>query len=163
MKAFAVTPVKTLAAAAAVAVVAGFAGGASAQTVQAGTLTCNVASGWGFIIGSSKDLKCTFSPGTASPVERYTGTISKFGADIGYTQSGVIVWAVFAPTNALKPGALSGSYAGATAEATVGAGLGANVLVGGGNSIALQPLSISGQEGLNVAAGIAGVTLKYVK
>ena len=38
------------------------------------------------------------------------------------------------------------------ASATVGVGLGANVLVGGsGNSIALQPVSIEGTTGLNVA------------
>jgi hypothetical protein len=130
-----------------------------AAGVKAGVLTCNVSSGWGFIIGSSRDLRCVLtSPG--GPPEHYAGKISKFGVDIGYQQSAVIVWAVFAPSTHLNPGVLAGDYAGATGSATVGAGLGANALVGGsGNSIALQPVSIEGSTGLNVAAGIAAISL----
>jgi len=127
--------------------------------VKAGILRCNVGSGWGFVFGSSKELKCVYSPGG----ERYAGEIKKYGVDIGYTQSGVIVWTVFAPTTELNAGALTGTYVGATAEVSLGMGLGANVLLGGGNSIALQPLSISGQEGLNVAGGIGAITLEAVR
>jgi len=83
-------------------------------------------------------------------------------ADIGYLSSGVILWAVLAPTTNLGQGALGGHYGGATASAAVGVGAGANVLVGGFNSsIALQPVSIEGQNGLNVAAGVAEMTLKF--
>ena len=129
--------------------------------VRIGTLTCNVASGWGFVFGSSKGLRCTLSPGPGRP-EYYAGTINKFGVDIGYTQGGVLVWAVFAPTANLGPGALNGNYVGATGSATVGVGVGANVLVGGSNStISLQPLSIEGNTGLNVAAGVAALTLTF--
>ncbi len=129
--------------------------------VRVGTLTCNVASGWGFVFGSSKGLHCTFAPGAGRP-EKYAGTISKFGVDIGYTQGGVIVWAVLAPTANLAPGALAGNFAGATASATVGVGAGANVLIGGSNrTISLQPLSIEGNTGLNVAAGIGAISLRY--
>ncbi len=129
--------------------------------VQAGVLTCNVASGFGFIFGSSRALSCVYSPGPGA-AEHYTGSISKFGVDIGYVASAVIVWTVVAPTARLVPGSLSGSYVGATGSATVGVGVGANVLVGGsGNSIALQPVSIEGNTGLNVAAGIGAITLTY--
>jgi Protein of unknown function (DUF992) len=129
--------------------------------VRVGTLSCNVAGGWGFVFGSSKALRCVFSR-AGGPPERYTGSISKFGVDIGYTQGGVLVWAVFAPTTGVGPGALSGNYGGATASATVGVGAGANVLVGGSNrSISLQPLSIEGNTGLNVAAGIGAINLRY--
>jgi hypothetical protein len=121
-----------------------------------------VSSGWGFILGSSKDLRCTFHPTKASG-EHYDGSVKKFGVDIGYTNGGVIIWAVFAPTSDLKHGALAGEYAGATASASVGVGLGANVLVGGfDKSIALQPVSIEGNTGLNVAAGIGAIDLHYV-
>ena len=90
--------------------------------------------------------------------------INKYGVDIGYTKAGVLVWGVVAPTSSLKPGALEGHYAGATASATVGIGAGANVLVGGfDQSIALQPVSIEGNTGLNVAAGIGAITLKHDK
>ncbi|MGB3551624.1 MAG: DUF992 domain-containing protein [Candidatus Binatus sp.] len=129
--------------------------------VRAGYLTCHVSAGWGFIFGSSRKLNCAYAlqPGYT---EYYTGSITKFGADIGYLQSGVIMWAVLAPTTNLGQGALTGHYGGATASAAVGVGAGANVLVGGFNSsIALQPVSIEGQNGLNVAAGVAELTLKF--
>jgi Protein of unknown function (DUF992) len=118
---------------------------AQAQSgVRIGTLSCNVAGGWGFVFGSSKALHCTLTPGPGQP-EHYSGTISKFGVDIGYTNGGVLVWAVFAPSNNVGPGALAGDYVGATGSATVGVGVGANVLVGGsGQSISLQPISIEG-------------------
>jgi hypothetical protein len=129
--------------------------------VRVGTLNCNVASGWGFIFGSSRELRCVFSAGPRSE-EHYTGTISRFGVDIGFTRGGVLVWAVLAPTRNLSPGALAGNFAGATATAAVGVGVGANVLIGGSNrSISLQPLSIEGNTGLNIAAGIGAITLHY--
>jgi uncharacterized protein DUF992 len=133
---------------------------AAPHGVKVGTLTCNVASGWGFVFGSSKDLHCTFRP-NAHTGEHYTGSISKFGIDVGYTEGGVLVWGVFAPSSDVRAGALEGDYVGASAQATVGVGLGANVLVGGfDKSFALQPLSVSGNEGLNVAAGIGAISLR---
>jgi hypothetical protein len=128
--------------------------------VKAGVLTCDVASGWGFVFGSSKSLKCTYSakPGVT---EHYTGTVGKFGVDIGYTAASVIAWTVLAPSSDLAPGALAGTYAGGSGSATVGGGLGANVLVGGGaKSVALQPVSFEAATGLNVAGGIAVITLE---
>ena len=157
--------VRFLAAAVAAAAVLSFAGSADAAPhgVKVGTLTCNVASGWGFVFGSSKDLHCSFSPNKAPGGEHYEGTVNKFGVDIGYTSGGVIVWAVFAPSSDLRHGALQGDYAGATASATAGVGLGANVLVGGfDRSIALQPVSFEGNTGINVAAGIGAINLKFV-
>jgi hypothetical protein len=132
-----------------------------AQGVKAGVLSCNVASGFGFIFGSSKAVNCSFSP-PGGPPQHYVGSIDKFGVDIGYTAGGVLVWAVLAPTTAPAPGSLAGSYGGATASATAAVGVGANVLIGGsGNTISLQPLSIEGNTGLNVAAGVAALTLTY--
>ncbi|HUO89183.1 MAG TPA: DUF992 domain-containing protein [Rhizomicrobium sp.] len=129
--------------------------------VKVGSLTCNVSSGFGFIFGSSKELKCTFSTNSGAG-EHYTGTFSKYGVDIGFANSAVLIWGVVAPTSDVRPGALEGDYAGATAGATVGVGLGANVLIGGlDKSIALQPLSVQGNTGLNVAAGIGVISLKY--
>jgi len=133
---------------------------AHADAVKTGILTCNVDSGWGFIFGSSRELRCTFSQ-NAGVLERYVGHIRKFGVDIGFQAGGVIVWGVFAPTAGVAKGALAGDYGGATASAAVGVGAGGNVLVGGfQRSITLQPLSIEGATGLNVAAGIAEVTLE---
>src|SRR3979409_2291500 len=103
---------------------------AQAQGLQVGVLTCNVASGFGFIFGSSRAVNCTFSP-KGGPPQHYVGAINKFGVDIGYVQSAVMIWAVLAPTTNPAPGSLAGTYVGATASATVGVGVGANLLVGG--------------------------------
>lgn len=131
-----------------------------AQGVKVGTLVCDVSGGIGMIIGSQKGVQCLFNPNLPGPPEAYVGTISKFGIDIGATTAGQMVWAVYAPTTRVY-GALAGTYAGATAEATIAVGLGANVLVGGSNrTIALQPLSVSGQTGLNLAAGVASLELR---
>ncbi|MFI5012682.1 MAG: DUF992 domain-containing protein [Hyphomicrobiales bacterium] len=144
-----------------IGLVAGLAAPAYAQGgIKVGTLTCKAAAGAGFVFGSSRALSCTFAP-AAGRHERYTGEISKFGVDIGYTPSAVIVWGVVAPTARLAPGSLAGNYGGATAGASVGAGLGANALIGGSSQqIALQPLSVEGKTGLNLAAGIASITLR---
>jgi hypothetical protein len=150
------------------AVIAGLAaivaGAAAAQErAQVGQLTCDISGGVGLIFGSQRTLNCTFTPSVPGPVEFYAGTLTKLGVDIGVTAGGGMVWLVYAPTS--RPaGALSGSYGGATAEATVGAGVGANVLIGGSNrTIELQPLSLQGQAGLNVAAGVAGIDLRWVR
>jgi hypothetical protein len=135
---------------------------ASADTagVKVGMLTCNVNSGWGLVFGSSRKLQCTFSP-DRTHTDRYVGKISKFGVDIGYTSGGVMVWAVFAP-GSVAPGALAGSYGGVTGGASVGVGANANVLVGGSNKqISLQPASIEGATGLNIAAGVASIELSH--
>ena len=130
--------------------------------VKIGVLTCDVSGGVGMIIGSKKSVDCVFE-GTVGKRDHYKGSIGKFGLDIGVTGKGVMAWAVFAPGQ-VNRGALAGNYVGASAEASVAVGLGANVLVGGSNkSIALQPLSVQAQTGLNFAAGVAKLQLKRAK
>jgi len=128
--------------------------------MQAGMLACSVGSGPGFIIGSSRPLDCTYSgPGGT---EHYVGNIAKLGVDIGYLQSGQLLWQVVASTASPGPGSLAGSYGGVTASAAVGGGVGANALVGGfDRSLMLQPVSVEGQAGLDVAGGLATVNLQY--
>ncbi|MBM6592443.1 DUF992 domain-containing protein [Microvirga pudoricolor] len=139
------------------------AGGLSQAQAQpktrAGVLTCNVAGGVGLILGSQKATSCTFRP-RRGPAETYTGVIRKFGLDIGATKSGVITWAVIAD-GSMAPGSLAGTYVGGTGEATIGGGVGTNILVGGSNrSISLQPLSVSRQRGLNLAVGVGDLELR---
>lgn len=144
---------------------AAFSGPAAAQAnrVQAGVLDCDVSAGIGLIIGSRKQVTCSFTPSAGGPREVYVGSIGKFGLDVGATAGGRMVWAVFAPTNAPRA-ALAGTYVGASAEASAGPGLGANALVGGSNrTVALQPLSVQGQAGVNLAVGVAGLTLNPVR
>ena len=133
---------------------------AAQDRVQAGTLACNASVELGVIVGSREALNCTFTPSVPGPTESYSGTITKLGLDLGVATRGVIVWLVYAPTS-LRVGELAGTYAGATAEGTIGVGLGANVLVGGSNqTVALQPVSVQGQVGLNLAVGFAELQLR---
>jgi hypothetical protein len=141
-----------------------WAGAANADDagVKIGFLTCHVSSGYGFVFGSSRDVSCTFAPNQGE-TEYYTGEIEKWGVDIGYIDAATIVWSVVAPTKDVAAGALEGRYGGVTAGASIGVGLGANVLVGGSSEVgqvALQPVSIEGNQGLNVAAGIAELKLE---
>jgi len=132
---------------------------AQSSRIRVGGLTCNVAGGVGMIIGSKKALSCTYQS-VDGWSEHYSGEITRIGVDIGITNAQTIAWVVWAPVRQGGRGALAGNYGGASAEVTVAAGLGANVLVGGfDNSLMLQPLSVSAQEGANVAAGVTGMRL----
>jgi hypothetical protein len=129
--------------------------------VQVGTLSCHQHAGWGFILGSSRRVDCLYEGPNGS--SRYDGRITDAGVDIGFHGPSRMVWAVFAPTNAVGPGALSGHYGGATAGGAAIVGVSANALVGGSDrTIQLQPISVSGNTGIDVAAGVAGMTLEHV-
>jgi hypothetical protein len=132
-----------------------------ADHIKVGTLTCDIAAGIGAIIVSKRNIACMFTPAKPGPRAVYSGTITKFGLDLGGTFGGEMIWAVYAPTNRVFD-ARTGRFVGATAEATVGVGVGANVLVGGSNrTVTLQPVSVQGQTGLiNIAASVAGLWLR---
>ena len=128
--------------------------------VQVGVLECRGGASVGFIVGSVTNLGCVLRI-DGLPEDRYIATIRKVGLDLGITQESALAWGVFAPVARLGPGDLAGNYAGAQGSAAVGVGAGGNVLVGGSdNSIALQPLSVQGQVGLNVAAGLESLELR---
>ena len=151
-----------LAGLAAASLVASIANGGAQQQrmVRVGVLECRGGASVGFIVGSVTNLGCVLRA-DGLPEDRYVATIRKVGLDIGITQETALAWGVFAPVDRLGPGDLSGTYAGAQGSASVGVGLGGNVLVGGSNnSIALQPLSVQGQVGLNVAAGLESLELR---
>ena len=138
--------------------------GAHAQAplnrVQVGVLECRGGASIGFIVGSVTHLGCVLRV-EGMPEDRYVATIRKVGVDIGITQESALAWGVYAPVARLGPGDLAGNYAGAQGSAAVGVGAGGNVLVGGSNnSIALQPLSLQGQVGRNVAAGLESLELR---
>jgi hypothetical protein len=130
------------------------------DATQVGTLTCDVSAGVGMILTQRQTMNCGFSPANGGPVDPYVGRIDQFGIALGAVQQGQLVWGVIAPASGFPRGALAGTYTGVGAQATAGAGLGANVLVGGtGRAFSLQPVSIQGQTGLNIAGGITTVTL----
>jgi hypothetical protein len=127
---------------------------------QVGTLTCDVSAGVGMILTQKQTMICQFAPASGGPPETYLGRIDEFGVALGAVSQGRLIWGVLAPSSGLARGALSGTYTGVGAQASAGAGVGANVLIGGtGRAFSLQPVSISGQTGLNIAGGVTTVTL----
>jgi Protein of unknown function (DUF992) len=133
---------------------------AQGSRVEVGVIDCR-GSTTSFIVGSVTELNCMFRASDGSPPEPYRGTIRRAGVDIGINQQIAVAWAVLAPTRGFQRGDLAGNYGGASASATVGVGVGANALIGGSNNtIALQPVSVQGQTGLSIAAGIAALELR---
>ena len=154
--------IRSSAAIALAASLAAMASPAAAQ-VEAGMLECSGTT-TSFIVGSVTELRCAFRPGGGAPAIPYIATIRRVGVDIALPANVGMAWGVFAPTRMLAPGDLAGGYAGASASATAVVGAGANVLVGGSNNtISLQPLSLQGQTGLGVAAGIADLELRLAR
>ena len=120
--------------------------------VEVGILNCRSEGTASYIIVSDQPFNCVFTPSAGGPVQYYQATIHRVGAQVGFNGNTVLGWAVFAPTSRLGPGALAGIYGGVSAGAAIGVGVGANGLVGGSSSFALQPVSVEGQSGLNLVA-----------
>jgi hypothetical protein len=154
------TGLKTALAAGAMLAAGALATPAAAQThVKIGLLTCATGPTIGLIIASTEKARCTFHPDVGDN-ENYSGHIRKFGLEVGVEAGSVIVWAVFSPQQGYAPGSLAGVYVGATAEASLVVGLGANVLIGGSKKqFALQPLSVQAQAGVNIAVGVGELDL----
>ena len=132
----------------------------AASAGPVGQLVCNVSGGAGMLITSKRALNCEYDPANGARPQHYVGTIGRFGLDLGVQGPGRLVWGVVTVGGPIGPGSLTGTYTGGSASATVGVGVGANALVGG-NHITLQPLSVSQQSGLNVAAGVGTMVLEY--
>jgi Protein of unknown function (DUF992) len=129
---------------------------------KVGALTCRTSASLGLIVASHQRLSCSFSP-NSGPSEHYVGHVNRLGIDLGIRAGGIMTWGVIAPTNGYHRGALTGKYVGASGSASFGVGVGANALIGGWHrSIALQPLSVEGQAGINLALGVAGLRLQAV-
>ena len=133
---------------------------AQQSSVQIGVLECRGGASVGFIVGSVTHLGCVLRI-DGMPEDRYIATIQKIGLDLGITQETALAWGVYSPVAQLGPGDLAGNYAGAQGSASLGIGAGGNALVGGSrNSISLQPLSVQGVVGVNIAAGVESLELR---
>ena len=136
---------------------------ASAQgaRTQVGVLRCQLAPTVGLIVGSRQRMRCQFRPSGPGPIENYSGAITRLGLDVGISGGGRLAWGGIARAGRYTPRALAGTYVGASGDIALGFGVGANALVGGSNrSIALQPLSVEASVGVNLALGVAGLTLR---
>lgn len=149
-------------AAAAVIALASVRPAAAERHFHAGTLTCRLAPTVGLIIGSRQQMDCRFVSARNHRAEYYSGAITRFGLDLGFTSGGVLVWRVLSRTRTTGRGFLSGRFAGVSGDVSFGPGVGAKVLVGGSQrTVTLQPLSVSGRTGIDLAAGVTGLTLTY--
>jgi len=132
------------------------------RALQLGTLVCRMGPRVGVVVGSRQRLRCRYTQIGSGRVENYAGRITRFGLDVGVTLGGVMRWRVLANTRGQQNGALSGQYVGASADASLGFGIGGKFLIGGTRrSIMLQPLSVVGKVGVNVAAGVTGLNLRF--
>lgn len=137
---------------------------ATAAQLEVGKLDCDISAGVGMIIESKQTVSCTFtpSPSLPGPAQTYKGSIDEFGLAIGDVKAGRMVWLVSSVTGQPLTG-LQGTYRGVEADASLGLGGGAKILVGGNqDSVSLQPLSLEGEEGVNVAVGVAALKLSAV-
>ena len=155
-------PVTAMTALVVSAVLSTAASAADTDKTQVGKLKCEVEGGIGLILGSKKEMGCVFEKNDGS-VENYVGRVTKIGVDIGVTKESTILWAVFAPSGKNDKGALAGKYSGVAAEATVVGGVGANALFSAGNNFTLQPFSVQGQVGFNIAGGLSQIKLEFVE
>ena len=139
-------------------------GSATAQArlpFRVGGLTCSTGARVGLVLGSRQDMRCVFVASGTGQQYIYAGTIRRIGLDLGITRGGTLFWAVFARNSQIGRGTLRGNYVGASGNVAVGLGLGAKVLIGGSRrTITLQPLSVEGQIGINLALGVANLTLR---
>jgi hypothetical protein len=130
------------------------------QKAVVGTLTCHGKGSVGMIVGSQQNLKCNYTPASGGHTDHYHATLTKVGLDVGIKGPSTMIWSVLGATGGYPRGALAGTYAGVSADASAGVGGGANALVGGSNkSVVLQPFSVQGQTGINLAVGVSELTL----
>lgn len=133
------------------------------RRTNVGRLTCRVGPGVGALIASRRRVACRFDASDGHS-ERYSGAITRFGLDVGVTAGGVMRWIVLSRTRGMRTGALAGHYVGASADVSAGIGGGAKVLVGGSRrATMLQPVSVVAQVGVNLAVGVAGLTLRFLR
>lgn len=134
----------------------------AADKLRTGLLDCDVSAGIGLIFTEKQTMSCVFKPLGGGPSDHYTGKIEEVGIALGETAGGVLVWSVISDQKGVPGGALAGKYKGISADASLGLGLGENILLGGSNqAFMLQPTSYEGQVGLNLAAGVTTVTLQW--
>jgi hypothetical protein len=130
-------------------------------TIRTGTLTCEGQPDLGLIVGSIEKLTCKYTPTEGAPVTAYAGTIGRIGLDLGIRGPSVLIWGVLATSTQIPGEALLGEFFGVAADASLGFGAGAQILVGGtAQSLVLQPLSVQGQMGINIAVSVASLTLR---
>ena len=134
------------------------------RATQIGTLACDVSGGVGMIVTSKKAMVCTFT-NVARRVARSMRARSASSASTSARRPAArCVWTVFAPTVAPCAARSRANMPAPRPRRPSSAGSARTCCVGGSNrSIALQPVSVGGQAGLNLAVGVADLQLRSVR
>jgi len=131
---------------------------------ELGTLTCKTVpnSGLSLIIHSTEDVTCTFKGSAGGAEEHYKGeTGVGLGFDVFVNRETTMVYSVMVVNTKAGNHQLAGKYFGGGGSATVGAGVGAQALIGGGEkNVSLQPLALSGSTGGGVSGGVTYLYLE---
>ncbi|MGJ5178642.1 DUF992 domain-containing protein [Bradyrhizobium oligotrophicum] len=129
------------------------------RPMRAGVLECEGRRTSGRLVMSQARLRCVFRSQGRQP-ERYVAKVRRYGLDLGLTDETRMAWVVNAPVNDFGRSELRGRYGGLAANAAALVGFGGSFLVRDTDrAAALQPISLQGQTGLNLAAGITEVEL----
>jgi Protein of unknown function (DUF992) len=129
------------------------------RPMRAGVLECEGRRTTGKLVMSQARLHCVFRSDGRQP-ERYVAKVRRYGVDLGLTDETRMAWAVNAPINDFGRSELRGRYGGLSANAAALFGFGGSFLLRGSDrAAALQPISLQGQTGLNLAAGVTEVEL----
>ncbi len=126
-----------------------------------GFLTCaKTGPGDTFVVFSRIPVSCHYD-GVGGPQD-YTGTSGiLLGIDLEIENEAAMVYSVIGGTG-VNPGGLAGTYVGAKASVTVGAGPAVQGgLAGAGNGFELVPLGLGGQLGVGVTGGIAYLQIAF--
>jgi hypothetical protein len=127
--------------------------------IYIGALSCNVSGSQGYVLGSTKQLDCVFIDKNGTSAS-YTGTIHKYGIDIGYTRAVHSIWRVYSLGSEKSATALSGRYIGEDTTIAAGSQAGGNWLYGGSNrEIAMLASGVVNDAGYNFATGVAEMSL----
>ena len=133
------------------------------SSIRTRVLTCRTSASVGLIVGSRQRLRCQLKTDNGK-IQNYTGTIGRLGLDVGVTAGGADGMGGLGQYRQHSLRRARRRLCRGERRRILGAGVGANVLVGGTRkSISLQPLSVEGQVGVNLALGIAKMTLTPVR
>ncbi|MGY3447995.1 DUF992 domain-containing protein [Bradyrhizobium sp. USDA 4353] len=131
----------------------------ASRPMRVGVLECEGRRTTGKLVMSNARLRCVFRSQGRAP-ERYVAKVRRYGLDLGLTDETRMAWAVTAPVNDFGRSELGGRYGGVSANAAALVGFGGSFLLRDTDrATQLQPISLQGQTGMNLAAGITEVEL----
>jgi len=129
--------------------------------IYIGSLTCNVAGGTGYVLGSRKQMECVFLAKDGVHSAEYAGTINKVGIDIGYTKAVHTIWRMYSLGSDRGPRDLSGTYVGEQGTVAASTQAGGNWLYGGPNAeVGMVAAGVVRDAGYNLATGVAEISLR---